>query len=104
MSICSRLSIAALGASVALVVFFASVPAPALAQQSWQSLPIVEGTGRAAVTLPRADATVQVDAVLDEPVWASAIRLGGFWQYEPVDGQRAEDQTEILAWYSADAV
>ena len=107
MSIGSPFSVTARGAFVALVAlvaFTAFVPAPARAQQPWQSLPIVEGTGRAAVTLPRADATVQVDAVLDEPVWGSAIRLGGFWQYEPVDGQRAEDETEILAWYSADAV
>ena len=89
---------------LSLVALFALSPTSALAQQAWEALPIVEGTGRAAVTLPRADATIQVDAVLDEPVWAGAVRLGGFWQYEPVDGLRAEDQTEILAWYSANAV
>ena len=87
-----------------IVALLALTPTAGRAQQAWESLPIVEGTGRAAVTLPRADAAIQVDGVLDEPAWASAVRLGSFWQYEPVDGLRAEDQTEILAWYSATAV
>ncbi|HUF12573.1 MAG TPA: DUF5916 domain-containing protein [Longimicrobiales bacterium] len=80
------------------------IPAPLAAQLPWQSSPIVEGRGAPSVTLPRADAAIEIDAVLDEPVWGEAVRLGGFWQYEPVDGIPAEDSTEVLAWYSADAV
>ena len=29
-----------------------------------------------------------------------AARLGGFSQYQPVDGRPAEEQTEVLVWYS----
>ena len=87
-----------------LVALALLAPAPVVAQQPWQSSPIVAGAGRPAVTLPRADATIEVDGVLDEAVWGQAVRLGEFWQYEPVDGIPAEDQTEILAWYSATAV
>jgi hypothetical protein len=57
-----------------------------------------------AVTVPRIDAEVRVDGVLDEPVWANAARLVGFHQYEPVDGRAAEERTEVLVWYSATAV
>ena len=89
-----------------LVVFAVALALPvrALAQEAWESLPVVEGQGRPSVPLPRADATIEVDAVLDEPVWGQALRLGGFWQYEPVDGIRAEEQTDVLIWYSANAV
>ncbi len=59
------------------------------------------------VTLPRVDApaaTVTVDGVLDEAVWQSAVRLTGFSQYSPVDGRPAEDQTEVLVFYSPTAI
>ena len=78
--------------------------APSAAQEPWASTPIIDGRGRPSVPLPRADATIEVDAVLDEPVWGQAARLGIFWQYEPVDGLPAEDSTEVLVWYSAHAV
>lgn len=54
------------------------------------------------VTIPRIDATVTMDGVLDEPVWAQATRLDGFHQYRPVDGRMAEQETIILVWYSPD--
>ena len=91
-------------ASAALLASLLLTPAALTGQEAWRSSPIVEGRGAPSVTLPRADATISIDAVLDEPVWAAAVRLGGFWQYEPVDGTPAEDSTEVLAWYSADAV
>ena len=56
------------------------------------------------VTIPRVDATVTVDGVLDEAVWAQAARLTGFRQYQPVDGRPAEEQTEVLVWYAPDAI
>jgi len=46
----------------------------------------------------------QIDGRLDEPVWSQATRLTGFWQYQPVDGRLAEEQTEVLAWYASDAI
>lgn len=91
-------------AASSLAALVCSAPVAAQAQEPWQSTAIVEGRGAPSVPLARADATIEVDAVLDEPVWSQAVRLGGFWQYEPVDGLPAEDATEVLAWYSADAV
>ena len=45
-----------------------------------------------------------IDGRLDEPVWARATRLTGFWQYQPVDGRPAEEETEVLIWYAPDAI
>ncbi len=56
------------------------------------------------VEIPRIEATVTVDGSLNEPVWSHAARLTGFSQYQPVDGRAAEEPTEILVWYAADAI
>lgn len=60
--------------------------------------------GETTVQPPRIEATVTVDGVLDEPVWSTAARLTGFSQYSPVDGRPANDSTEVLVWYSHDAI
>jgi hypothetical protein len=41
------------------------------------------------VQLPRADATVTIDGLLDEAVWGKAAVLTGFTQYRPVDSRPA---------------
>jgi len=65
----------------------------------------VEGRGSPVAEIPRiAEAEVLIDGVLDEPVWRRATRLTGFWQYQPVDGRPAEEQTEVLIWYAPDAI
>jgi hypothetical protein len=56
------------------------------------------------VRLPRIDTTVTVDGALDEAVWQRAARLVGFSQYQPVDSRPAEEPTEVLAWYSPNAI
>ncbi len=56
------------------------------------------------VTIPRAEAEVTIDGVLDEVVWAQAAKLTGFRQYQPVDGRPAEEETEVLVWYAPDAI
>ena len=56
------------------------------------------------VAIPRFDSTSTVDGILDEPVWRSAARLVGFSQYQPVDGRPAEEPTEVLVWYSPEAI
>ena len=56
------------------------------------------------VDVPRIDATANIDGNLDEPVWGRAARLTGFSQYQPVDGRPAEEPTEVLVWYSPDAI
>jgi hypothetical protein len=65
---------------------------------------VVEGKGSPTAEVPRLEATVRVDGVLDEPAWSQATRLGGFWQYQPVDGRPAEEETVVLVWYAPDAI
>lgn len=62
------------------------------------------GAEAPAVEVPRIEAEVRIDGALDEPVWERAARLVGFHQYEPVDGRPAEEQTEVLVWYSPTAI
>ena len=45
-----------------------------------------------------------MDGRLEEPAWSRAARLGGFWQQQPVDGRPAEERTEVLVWYSPEAI
>lgn len=56
------------------------------------------------VAIPRLEASARVDGVLDEPMWQRAALLTGFSQYRPVDSRPAEDTTEVLVWYSPDAI
>ncbi len=77
---------------------------PALAQAPPPPSAVVSGVGSPTVTIPRIDATVQIDGVLDEPAWSQAARLGHFSQYQPTDGRPAEEETEVLVWYSPTAI
>ena len=63
--------------------------------------------GELTVALPRidgADAAVNIDGVLDEPVWQRAALLTGFSLYSPVDSRPAPDSTDVRVWYSAEAI
>ena len=60
--------------------------------------------GQLDVAVPRLVAEVDVDGVLNEAPWADAAVLTGFSQYKPVDGLPADDNTEVLVWYSPDAI
>jgi hypothetical protein len=57
-----------------------------------------------AVTIPRVETELVVAGRLDEQVWATAARLDGFRQYQPVDSRAAEDSTVVLVWYSPTAI
>jgi hypothetical protein len=59
---------------------------------------------RIQVDIPRVDTSVAIDGRLDEPIWRRAAKLSGFSQYQPVDGRPAEEPTEVLIWYSGDAI
>ncbi|MDQ3697376.1 MAG: carbohydrate binding family 9 domain-containing protein [Gemmatimonadota bacterium] len=65
---------------------------------------VIEGRGAPAFEIPRIEAEVSIDGVLDEPQWARAARLVGFHGYQPVDGRQAEETTEVLVWYSPTAI
>ncbi len=53
---------------------------------------------------PRVEAEVEIDGVLDEPVWQQAAHLSGFSRYAPVDGGAADRTTEVFVWYSPSAL
>ncbi|MGH7447416.1 MAG: DUF5916 domain-containing protein, partial [Longimicrobiales bacterium] len=54
--------------------------------------------------LPRLDADVRVDGVLDDEAWSRAALLTGFSQFSPVDRLPAADSTDVLAFYTEHAV
>jgi len=60
--------------------------------------------GELEVEVPRLDGAIVVDGMLDEGVWGEAAVLTGFSQYSPQDGIAARDSTEVLVWYSHDAI
>ena len=66
--------------------------------------PLVEGKGSPTADIPRLESTARIDGRLDEAVWSQATRLTGFWQYQPVDGRAAEEETEVRVWYAPDAI
>jgi hypothetical protein len=56
------------------------------------------------VRIPRFDAEILIDGDLSDSVWARAALLTGFSQYAPNDGVAASDSTQVLVWYSANAI
>jgi hypothetical protein len=67
----------------------------------------VDGAGAPSFSIPRLDVKdepVTIDGRLDEPVWSKAAKLTGFSEYRPVDNQRASERTEVLVWYSPEAL
>ena len=65
---------------------------------------IVDGAGAPSFSIPRLEEPVTIDGRLDEPAWGKAARLTGFSEYRPVDSQRASERTEVLVWYSPEAL
>src|SRR5881392_4484916 len=56
------------------------------------------------VRVPRIEAAVHLDGVLDEDVWRQAALLTGFSQYRPVDSRPAADSTDVFVFYAPDAI
>jgi hypothetical protein len=79
---------------------------PARTPAQWSDSAIVYHgrAGQLTIQAPRADADIAIDGRLDEPVWQHSAVLADFSQYQPVDGLPAEDSTEVLVWYSPDAI
>src|SRR5438067_335610 len=77
-----------------------------LLQSPGMQQPVYDGHLRQLdVRIPHIEtATVQLDGVLDEPVWRQAALLTGFSQYRPVDSRPAADSTEVFVFYAPDAI
>src|SRR5438093_145137 len=56
------------------------------------------------VRIPRFDADVVIDGDLGDSAWAHAALLTGFSQFAPNDGVPAADSTQVLVWYSPNAI
>jgi hypothetical protein len=56
------------------------------------------------VRIPSLTDAPVIDGQLDETVWPRAALLTGFSLYSPVDQRPAPDSTEVLVWYSPDAI
>ena len=75
-----------------------------LALQAQATTPLAAQAPPPHVSIPRIEGETAVDGVLDEAAWSKAARLSGFSQYQPSDGRPAEEQTDVLVWYSPDAI
>jgi len=60
--------------------------------------------GQTTVAIPKIEADVEIDGNLDEAVWRQAAVLTGFSLYQPFDQRPAPDSTEVLVWYSSNAI
>ncbi|HKV49660.1 MAG TPA: DUF5916 domain-containing protein, partial [Gemmatimonadaceae bacterium] len=90
---------------ISLLSFALLAQAPSPAPAALTDSTVYDGRSRQLdVAPPRIDTTIVVDGVLDEAVWTRAARLKGFSEYRPVDGSAATDSTEVLVWYSSDAI
>ena len=56
------------------------------------------------VRIPRVDQDIVIDGDLADTPWLHAAVLSGFSQYAPSDGVAAADSTQILVWYSSNAI
>jgi hypothetical protein len=65
---------------------------------------VVEGKGSPAFSVPRIEEHAVIDGRLDEPAWSKAARLGGFSEYQPADSRPASERTEVLLWFSPNAL
>ena len=60
--------------------------------------------GELDILAPRFEIEIEIDGFIQEDVWNTAAILTGFSQHKPVDGLAADDETEILIWYSPSAI
>jgi hypothetical protein len=61
--------------------------------------------GNLSVATPAvADAAIRVDGHLNDPAWQHAALLDSFTQYDPVEGVRASQQTQVLVLVDANAI
>jgi hypothetical protein len=57
---------------------------------------VVEGKGSTTAEIPRLEASVLVDGVLDDPVWSQAIRLNRALFFRAIGKYRSERRAALL--------
>jgi len=80
--------------------------AAVLLVQAAAQQPVYDGRRRQIeLNPPRVEtSSIRIDGSLDDADWRQAAVLTGFTQYRPVDSRPAEDTTEVLVLYAADAI
>jgi hypothetical protein len=84
----------------ALLSLSQAAPAP----EALEALVYSGQKGRLQVAIPRLEDPVRIDGVLDDAPWQRAARLVDFSTYAPVDGGPSAEPTELLVFYSPDAI
>lgn len=81
-------------------------PPPPAQAASAADPPRFDGSaGELDVSVPRvSDPGVRIDGRLDEDAWERAAVLVGFTRYEPTEGDPAAEPTEVLVFYSPEAI
>jgi len=93
------------GRPFVISVLLLVVQATSIGPQGLNPVNVYHGfRGETEVVVPRLDGNIRIDGVLDEGPWAQASILTGFSQYSPNDGLPAADSTEVLLWYSDQAL
>ncbi len=93
-----------LSSTVLLFSVVLSMPVASLAESGEIPRADKKSTKVLEIAIPRIEASVNVDGVLDEPEWTRAAVLTGFYQFLPVDGRPSQDSTQILVWYTPTAI
>lgn len=92
----------------AFAAFLLASALPAGAAPPDDPRPTYDGRLSPRVELPRLETeaigAVTIDGNLDEAAWTRAARLTGFSQYQPIDERPAQERTEVLVWYSPEAL
>ena len=92
----------------ALLLLFGVAPERVGGQDSGTAADSTVYSGRSGdlrVRPPRFESVdVSLDARLDEPQWAEAAVLTGFTQYTPSEGAPASQETEVLVFYTPEAM
>ena len=60
--------------------------------------------GRPSITIPRIDQPPNIDGVLDDDVWATAVHLTDFVQQQPLEGTPATEATDVYIAYDSDNI
>lgn len=60
--------------------------------------------GGKTIVIPKLDAEVRIDGVLDDDAWSQALLIDDFHQYEPVEYAEPSQKTEVWIFYTSDAL
>ena len=84
--------------TVVLLISLISLSLPAAAQDGGDS------DGSKTAVIPKLDAELRIDGVLDEAVWSRALLVDDFHQYEPVEYAAPSQKSQVWMFYTEEAL